>query len=138
MPLKLIIHLVCLLGLFILLNAGVKWVVIPDLSSSQSEKQKKYQEDLGIVLMEMPLLGDYINSLHKNIEKSNKSKLDKKSQVYAIEQQFKEQFQYFFQKQILSNSQILKSSGTYEKVYPAEGQESFDSQMHFVGMDFNK
>ena len=37
-----------------------------------------------------------------------------------------------------ANSQILKPKGNYEKILPAEGQTPFDSQMHFVGMDFNK
>lgn len=117
MPSKLILHLVCLLGLFILLNAGVKWILIPELNSDHIEKQKKYQEDFGLVLMDMPLLGDYIDGLHRNIEKSNKSKLDKKSLIYAIDQQFKDQFQYFLQKQILAYSQVLvkKDADTPEK-----------------------
>ena len=36
------------------------------------------------------------------------------------------------------NAQLLKSDGSYEKLNPAEGQEPFDAQMFFVGMDFNK
>lgn len=107
MPSKLIIHLICLLGLFILLNAGVKWILIPELNSHHIEKQKKYQEDFGVVLMDMPLLGDYIDGLNRNIEKNNKLKIDKKSLIYAIDQQFKDQFQYFLQKQILAYSQVL-------------------------------
>lgn len=107
MPTKLIVHLVSLLGIFILLNAGVKWLLIPELITNQTEMQKKYQEDLGLVLLDMPLLGEYINSLHQSIEKNVKSKIDKKSQVYAIEQQFKDQFIYFFQKQILLHAQVL-------------------------------
>ena len=107
MPKKLALHLVALLLLFILLNATVKWVLIPELTASQTEKQKKYQEDFGTVLLDMPLLGDYIDGLQKVINSNTKTKLDSKSQAYAIEQQFKDQFQYFLQKQILSNSALL-------------------------------
>jgi hypothetical protein len=107
MPKKLALHLVALLLLFILLNATVKWVLIPELTASQTEKQKKYQEDFGTVLLDMPLLGDYIDGLQKVINLNTKTKLDSKSQAYAIEQQFKDQFQYYLQKQILSNSALL-------------------------------
>ena len=118
MPTKLIVQLACLLCLFILLNAGVKWVLIPELSAIQTEKQLKHQENIGSVLMDMPHLGDYIDALQKEIEKNNQSKLNRKSKLYAIEQQLKDQLQYFLQKQILSASQVLikKEPDLQEKV----------------------
>jgi polyphosphate kinase len=37
-----------------------------------------------------------------------------------------------------ANAQLLKPDGTYEKIQPAADAEPFDSQVYFVGMDFNK
>ena len=36
------------------------------------------------------------------------------------------------------NSQILRADGTYEKINPISEDSAFDSQMYFVGMDFEK
>ena len=34
------------------------------------------------------------------------------------------------------NAQILQTDGSYEKVNPLSEDDTFDSQMYFVGMDF--
>jgi hypothetical protein len=116
MPKKLIIHLVCLLSVFFLLNAIVKWVIIPEIKAFQSVDQKRTQEDLGKVLMDMPLLGEYINKLQIKLDANAEIYADKKNLPYVIEQQFKEQFIYFLQKQILASSQefIKKDSSFFE------------------------
>lgn len=36
------------------------------------------------------------------------------------------------------NAQILQSDGTYQKINPLSEDDSFNSQMHFVGMDFGQ
>lgn len=116
MPKKLIIHLAVLLSVFILLNAIVKWVIIPEIKAFQSRDQIKTQEDLGKVLMDMPLLGEYIDKLQKKLEPNSKDIFDKKNLTYVIEQQFKDQFTYFLQKKILAFSQelIKKETGFLE------------------------
>ena len=100
MPIKLIIHLVFLLLLFILLNGVVKWVIIPEIQSYQTEAQKKTQIDLGKVLMDVPLLGDYIEKLQKKLDTKSQTALDKKNQPYVIE---------FFLKQpeLLAKAKVL-------------------------------
>ncbi|MGI9036011.1 MAG: polyphosphate kinase 1, partial [Pyrinomonadaceae bacterium] len=37
-----------------------------------------------------------------------------------------------------ANAQLLMPDGSYQKIQSADGEAPFDSQMYFVGMDFNK
>lgn len=111
---KIIFHLSLLLLIFVGLNILVKYVIVPEIKFSQEEANKIQQTNIVSVLKELPLLTNYLLS-HKT--KNANTITDKKLELYAIEQQWKQPFLYFLQKQILaaSKSLIKTEPPSYEK-----------------------